>query len=384
MTRMKYRDLHNHTIYSDGDNTIGDIIRRASEAGLSQVGISDHFELIDDMEKYIKEIVSYRDGCREIDLLIGVEIRVQTLLGLTAQQIQCLGSRLDYVLIENVEYSYKIEEVLVGLQSIINSMDCKVGWAHLDLERLGNERERVLDFTAANKMFIDFNIESAFYQNVLQGFEDVNDVLSRGIEIVVGSDTHSIEDEWLGGIRTAHKFIDDLRTKYATSEFTKGQISLACAAEIAEIPLVKFMDVLNEQGIAWAEYGERELQMDLEFEESIEQEKKLKDEEIKKQIERIYQENLRLEQLSEPTEVEEGVKILKQLELNDMELDRLTLKCSYVTKDDLVIDKIRSNTDKRKWLYAYFSKGKGYRYTGYYESIEELESVVLYTKPVRA
>lgn len=381
---MKYRDLHNHTVHSDGDNMIGEIIDRAVTAGLSQLGISDHFEAIKDIEKYIKEVVLYRDKCQEIDILVGIEIRVQTLLGLTTQQIQYLGSKLDYMLIEAIEYRASIAEVLATLQPIINSMDCKVGWAHLDLETLGDAREKILEFTAANRMFIDFNIEAAFYQNVMQGFEHINDVLSRGIEIVVGSDTHSIEDEWLEGIRTAHKFIGDLKMKYATSEFTKRQISLARAAEMAEIPLVKFMKILNRQGIPWAEYGEQEFQMDLEFLKSMEQENKLVDEEIKRQIERIYQENLRLEQMPEPAEVEEGVKILKQLKLNDEQLDQLTLKCSYITKDVLVIDKIRSNIDKRKWLYAYFSKGKGYRYTGYYESIEELEAVALYTKPVEA
>lgn len=381
---MKYRDLHNHTVYSDGDNTIAEIIGRASEAGLSQVGISDHFEVVNDIEKYINEIVSCREGCQEIDILVGLEIRVQTLLELTAGQIQWVGRKLNYILIENVEYSYKVDEVLDRLQPILNSMNCKIGWAHLDLEKLGDAREQVLDFTADHKMFIDFNIEAAFYQNVLQEFEAIEDVLLKGIEIIVGSDTHGFEDEWLGSIRTAHQFIRDYKNKYAIDAFTQGKISLARAAEIAETPLAKFMDVLNEQGIAWSEYGEQEFGMDLEFQESMEQEKKLRDEEIKKQIERIYQENLRLEQLSDPPEVEEGVKILKQLQLNDEELDRLTLKCSYVTKDDLVIDKIRSNTDKRKWLYAYFSKGKGYRYTGYYESIDELQKVELYRKPVEA
>lgn len=256
---MKYRDLHNHTVYSDGDNTIGEIIGRAVEAGLSQVGISDHFEAIKDVEKYIKEIVSYREGCQEIDILVGVEIRGQSLFWLTAEQIQCLGSKLNYLLIENLEYSYKINEVLDRLQSILNSMDCKVGWAHLDLEKLGNARERVLEFTAANRMFIDFNIESAFYQNVMQGFEQINDVLFQGVEIIVGSDTHGFEDEWLGYIRTAHEFIEDLRLKYAIDVFTQGEISLARAAEISETPLVEFMELLREKGIPWSEYGMQEL-----------------------------------------------------------------------------------------------------------------------------
>lgn len=377
---MKYRDLHNHTVWSDGDNTISEVINRAVESGLSQIGMSDHFESIENIESYIKEIVSYRESCQRIHILVGIEIRVKTLLELAVEQIQYLGNRLDYLLIENIEYRYRIDEDLGRLQSILNSMDCKVGWAHLDLERLGNAREQVLEFTAANKMFIDFNIEATFYQNVLQGYEQIDDVLLKGIEIIVGSDTHSMEDEWLGCITTAHEFIKD----YVIGLFTQEKISLARAAEIVQTPLEEFIELLRKKSIPWAEYGEQEFQMDLEFQESMKQEKKLRDEEIKKQIERIYQENLRLEQLPDPAEVEEGVKILKQLQLNDEELDRLTLKCSYVTKDDLVIDKIRSDTDKRKWLYAYFSKGKGYRYTAYYQSIEELETVALYTKPVEA
>lgn len=375
---MKYRDLHNHTVHSDGDNMIREMIGRAVAAGLSQLGISDHLEAIKDIEKYIKEIVLYRDKCQEIDILVGIEIRVQTLPGLTTQQIQYLGSKLDYMLIEDIEYRASIDEVLATLQPIINSMDCKVGWAHLDLERLGEKRERVLEFTAANKMFIDFNIESTFYQNVLQGYEQINDVLFKGIEIIVGTDTHSMEDEWLDCITTAHEFIED----YVIGLFTQGKVSLARAAEIVQTPLEEFIELLRKKGIPWAEYGEQEFQMDLEFQESMKQENKLMDQDIKKQIEHIYQENLRLEQLLE--QVEEGEKILKQLKLNDMKIDELTLKCSYIAKDVLVIDKIRSNTDKRKWLYAYFSKGKGYRYTDYYERIEELETVALYTKPVEA
>ena len=316
---MKFRDLHNHTTYSDGDNTIEDIIKRASKAGVSQVGISDHFELIENLEKYVKEIMSYRDECQQIDILVGIEIKVETLLGLTIQQIQFLGSALDYMLIEGIEYRDSIDEVLVALQPVINSMDCKVGWAHLDLQKLGASRKNVIEFAAANKMFIDFNVEATFYQNVMQGFESITDVLFKGIEIIVGSDTHQFEDEWLGNIRTAHQFIRDYKNKYAIDTFKQREISLARAAELAEIPLEMFMGVLNEQGIGWAEYSEQEFQMDLEFHESMKQEKKLMDEEIKKQIDRIYQKNIRLGQLLDAVEVEEETKILKQLKLNDEE-----------------------------------------------------------------
>lgn len=48
---MKYRDLHNHTLWSDGENTVGEVIDRAVVASVYQVGISDHFEVINDIEK---------------------------------------------------------------------------------------------------------------------------------------------------------------------------------------------------------------------------------------------------------------------------------------------------------------------------------------------
>ncbi|MGL5677305.1 MAG: PHP domain-containing protein [Cellulosilyticaceae bacterium] len=207
---MKYSDLHNHTVWSDGDHTIADVIGRAVESGLGQVGISDHFEMIEDIDKYIGEIIVYKNAYRETDIRIGVEIKIQTLLGLAVQEIQYLGSKLDYLLIEDIEYRCKINEMLDVLQSVLNSMACKVGWAHLDLERLGDVRERVLKFTATNKMFLDFNIEADFYKDVLQGFSRIDDVLFEGIEIIVGSDTHAFEDEWIECIKTAQGFVDEL------------------------------------------------------------------------------------------------------------------------------------------------------------------------------
>ncbi|WP_308410406.1 PHP domain-containing protein [Mesotoga sp. Brook.08.YT.4.2.5.1] len=38
-------DIHNHTIFSDGRNTVEEVIQSASLKGLHVVGISDHFDL---------------------------------------------------------------------------------------------------------------------------------------------------------------------------------------------------------------------------------------------------------------------------------------------------------------------------------------------------
>lgn len=39
---MTYKDLHTHTVYSDGDNTPAEMVEAACQKGLRTIGISDH------------------------------------------------------------------------------------------------------------------------------------------------------------------------------------------------------------------------------------------------------------------------------------------------------------------------------------------------------
>lgn len=57
----------------------------------------------------------------------------------------------------------------------------------------------------------------------------------------------------------------NIKITIATALFTSKAISVAMAAEIAEISLEKYMDVLNRKNIAWSELTEAELNMDEEF-----------------------------------------------------------------------------------------------------------------------
>ena len=143
---MKYKDIHNHTIYSDGDNTILDIIERATRSKFIQIGTSDHYEAIQEIERYVNEVLEYRAEHLGIDILVGVEIKAKTLLGLELKQIQILDSKLDYLLIEDIEYNSRVQDALNRLQPILNFMKCKKGWAHIDLERLGSARDKFLHF----------------------------------------------------------------------------------------------------------------------------------------------------------------------------------------------------------------------------------------------
>lgn len=50
-------DIHNHTAWSDGDNCIKDLVSRASKYELDKIGISDHYELVTNLDDYINGII---------------------------------------------------------------------------------------------------------------------------------------------------------------------------------------------------------------------------------------------------------------------------------------------------------------------------------------
>lgn len=85
---MKYVDLHAHTVYSDGLDTPGQVVRSAKLRGLDMISIADH-----------DSIKGYYDGLSEakvwgIDLIPGVEI--------TTIEHHLLGLNFDP---ENVRFS---------------------------------------------------------------------------------------------------------------------------------------------------------------------------------------------------------------------------------------------------------------------------------------
>ncbi len=76
---------HNHTTYSDGSGSIAEMIEAASEQGVEELGISDHFNLHpsgqipswsmspDRLGEYVDEILSHR-GRMVPELRLGLEI----------------------------------------------------------------------------------------------------------------------------------------------------------------------------------------------------------------------------------------------------------------------------------------------------------------------
>lgn len=80
---MILRDLHIHTLYSDGKNTPEEVVLAAIEKGMTTVGFSDHsYTAFDESycikkentDKYIREINALKEKYKgKIEILLGIE-----------------------------------------------------------------------------------------------------------------------------------------------------------------------------------------------------------------------------------------------------------------------------------------------------------------------
>lgn len=205
---MHYKDIHNHTHWSDGDGTVEMLINRARKYHLQELGICDHYEAIEHKRTYNQAIRDEIKNLQDVKVVVGVEIRIGTLLRLSTEELNGLNL-YDYILVENIEYQADIPDTLQKVKNLLNSLQCKIGFAHLDLERLGEHRKQVVDFMGQHNIFLDFNFEGTFYINLIQGYGQIEDVLVSGVEVVVGSDTHSIEEDWWTNLVAAHNYISN-------------------------------------------------------------------------------------------------------------------------------------------------------------------------------
>ena len=81
---MNYSDLHTHTVFSDGQNTIEEMVRAAIRRNMVSIGISDHSYTAcdesycmrkDDLPLYIAEIRHIAEKYKEqISVFAGLEL----------------------------------------------------------------------------------------------------------------------------------------------------------------------------------------------------------------------------------------------------------------------------------------------------------------------
>ena len=143
-------NLHTHTLYSDGDFTVEEVVRSAYQQGLTHVAITDHFETCKvinplrrmDFEAYLRNIMQVREMFRgKVEVLAGVEIDTNPERCHLYELPFDLLNRLDLVLFEFVEDPAQGGIPLTEMRSLVRDLHVPFGFCHWDMARIYPKRE---------------------------------------------------------------------------------------------------------------------------------------------------------------------------------------------------------------------------------------------------
>lgn len=207
-------DLHNHTDWSDGANTIDELIQNSIKHNVKAIGITDHYNTHKcasvspkELNKYIKALSLAKSEYKgKIKVLRGIEINCIPYKNINEIQFDAIN-KLDYVLVEYLEYlkpSISLEDIF----EFISKFEIKVGLAHTDLIKFAsryNDLEeglrKILSLMKSHNVFWELNTNSSgdsYYDFIVSPNENIkllkNLIKEYNIEVSVGSDTHDILD----------------------------------------------------------------------------------------------------------------------------------------------------------------------------------------------
>lgn len=196
-------DLHNHTTFSDGENTIEEIIINATNHNIKIVGISDHFHQISDLKMYFRIINYFKETySSQIKIFSGIEIDITKCDSLNNMDSL---KKTDYILIENIEYLTDLDLGLEVIDEYTRHNNKIIIFAHLNfislIKRFGYDGfKKILSFMQKHGIWweINSNYATTFYDNLLYHPSAITDsiiqrIKNYRIETVAGSDTHSLE-----------------------------------------------------------------------------------------------------------------------------------------------------------------------------------------------
>ena len=224
---------HVHSNYSDGDSSIAEIVAAGARAGLDELGISDHYVLVeghqalkwsmplDALPRYLEEIESARKLSGAVTLRAGVE--ADYLPGTVDELGDLLGSLpLDYVLgsvhlVDGFlvdcakkcwdeitqderndlirEYWRRIAEMArSGRFDIVGHLDlCKKFGYHATVD-LSEETATALDAIAQSRMAVEINTSGWYMPDAREVYPSpaiLRGCYRRGIPVLVSADAHT-------------------------------------------------------------------------------------------------------------------------------------------------------------------------------------------------
>ncbi|WP_147568085.1 PHP domain-containing protein [Christensenella intestinihominis] len=211
----KMMDLHNHTFWSDGENSVAEIMEHAKECGIGVIGICDHFLAGEtkalnenDLDTYVAELNKFGNiYAPAVCLAKGLEVPIFAFNQMWDDTLIKKVNKLDYILIEdynNVRDDMDVSYILNNIRKI----QCRKGLAHTA------PTENAVAFMNKNNLFWEMNIGEAydFYRYVDEyEKEDVKDILKKlncnGIKVSIGTDSHTLMDYPMGRLSQANKIV---------------------------------------------------------------------------------------------------------------------------------------------------------------------------------
>lgn len=160
------QDLHNHTVWSDGDNTIAEIFDNATKHGVDQIGISDHYHEIKDFDGYLKELNSY-------NVKKSVEIKAAHVIQKRVD-IEWCNKNLDYVILEDFFNPMHIPAVTGNfLVPVI----------------IAHPLPKVINYMSGMDIMYEINLAIP-----LPTRQTLKELTKNKIKVTVGSDIHNLLD----------------------------------------------------------------------------------------------------------------------------------------------------------------------------------------------
>lgn len=223
-------DMHNHTRWSDGYQTVQELVESAISNGVSHLGITDHLETIkcpslpmENIPAYIAEIKSialkYQN---QIKLFAGVEINVRSEETKLENLNFAILNQLDFVLWEYVDQR-KQSLRLNQLKEYTKNLVIPSGLAHTSLELLAKKYDeeggidRVLKLFAENKLFWEINVNEGyryskiFFDPDLETEQVVKNIVEKLLEykipVSIGTDCHSQQNTYIENRVKIHQFV---------------------------------------------------------------------------------------------------------------------------------------------------------------------------------
>jgi len=156
-------DLHMHTIYSDGENTIEEMVIRSIEIGLKKIAITDHiWKSSNWFDDYYNEIIELRKKYSEIEILVGFEAKALSINGeIDATEYMCKKVDIRLGAIHRIPKSEKLGEFLTRDEVLDNKELAYRNWLITTKNMIKNPNVDIIahPFMVLDKYNIDVNME---------------------------------------------------------------------------------------------------------------------------------------------------------------------------------------------------------------------------------